>query len=207
MLISYKITNGIAMSTWEIGSVPGDKNAAKIIITMIECLLYFLIIFGVSIPSFERKKEIIGSSKINPAASIILRTIETYSSIENSFLIVFVPKPAAKSITVGSIIKYANISPVIKHKDEKTTIASMYLLSFFRSAGAINFHNCRKRFGILTIIPHIIATSKYRKTCPKGLRFCRLAPTFFAGSKRMKSIIYSIKIPQIIAPTAIPIMA
>ena len=40
-------------------------------------------LLGVKIPSFDKKNEIIGSSKINPAASITLIMIDIYSSIAN----------------------------------------------------------------------------------------------------------------------------
>src|SRR3989339_519032 len=66
ILISYNKTNGMARSNCETGSVPGERNAASIIITTIACLLYFFISFGVSKPILERKNESIGSSKINP---------------------------------------------------------------------------------------------------------------------------------------------
>jgi hypothetical protein len=87
MLISYNNTNGTASTSCETGSAPGVRNAASIIIITIECLLYFFIKLGLRMPSFDRKKEIIGSSKTNPAASITLIIMDIYSSIANSFLI------------------------------------------------------------------------------------------------------------------------
>ena len=141
MLISYNTTNGTARTSCETGSAPGVRKAASIIIITIECLLYFLIKLGLSMPSFDKKNEIIGSSKTNPAASITLIIIDIYSSIANSFLIDSDPNSAANFSVNGSIAKYANAIPLKKQIDENATIQKIYRFSFFLNAGEMNCQN------------------------------------------------------------------
>jgi len=67
----------------ETGSVPGVNIAAITIMITIECFLYLRMKSGVKMPSFVRKNDTIGSSKINPAANITLIIMDMYSSIAN----------------------------------------------------------------------------------------------------------------------------
>src|SRR4030095_2847055 len=110
-------------------------------IITIACFLYFLINLGVSMPSFERKNDIIGSSKTTPAASITDITNPKYSSTAMLFVIACVPNAAKNFRAVGSITKYANASPDRKQNDEKKTIEEIYFLSFGSRPGSINFQS------------------------------------------------------------------
>ena len=141
MLISYKIKSGIPSKSWLVifglgVSIPASKR-----IITIACFLYLLMNFGVNIPSFDKKNEIIGSSKTTPAASITDKTKLKYSSTAILFVIACVPKAAKNFNAVGSITKYANDIPPRKQIEEKITIDEIYLRSEGSSPGSMNFHN------------------------------------------------------------------
>ena len=85
-------------------SGPGVTIPAIIRITTIACLRYLFIKAGVSIPSFDKKYETIGSSKTIPDVIITEIIKLKYSLIAMLFEISVVPNAAKNFSAVGSMI-------------------------------------------------------------------------------------------------------
>ena len=92
----------------------------------------------------------------------------------------------------------------------------MYRRSLGISPGAMNAQSWYRILGMLRMMPPMMATCMYRKSCPNGLRFCRrmgccpgerwlLRST--TGLRRIEFMMKSMKIQQMIMPRIIPMSA
>ncbi len=156
ILNSYKNTIGKANNICDTTS-GGVNTAAKINISKITIFLYFFSVFAVT--RFTCVNNIInnGNSNTTPNEKTIEEIKLKYLSKENNGLICFTETWVKKSIVIGIITKYANITPIKKKIIPIYKENNKYLRSFFLSPGFTNNHICIKLIGEEITIPNIIA--------------------------------------------------